>query len=572
MPGIDDRVAGGLWLQRRAGRNTQEQEHCQDSHVVHAGFGNDVVSIAGGEVYIDGGAGQDVLSANGVEVGIAVSLHTGAEPGSETNFVSGGGTPVTSYVRLAVAQDADRAGSSGIGRSLGVTPIAVSGPSDGATQQQTRFVNFEDVIGGNGDDTITGNEVDNALLGGAGNDIIDGGAGNDVVNGGTGDDTLKGGAGRDILLGGSGNDVLVGLDPEDEIDGGPGVDTLDLSGDASDWTIKLTLGSSAHGVIANVEGLLTGDGAEGNDTLDGLQGDDLLYGGAGSDSLRGGSGSDLLDGGTGSDALRGEAGNDVLSMAVTTGTARPGHDVLDGGGHDAGTAGDVVSFNAQPADFGVQADLATGAADARIIGDRLASLSGTESLVGTDLDDRLFGDGADNLLVGEAGDDLILGRDGNDALLGDAGDDTLLGGGGDDYLAGGDGWNVLSGGAGDDTLLLDGGQNRIFGCAGHDVVEVQTVIVRETDAEGRVIREVTSDFDIIEENGTLTVLHYAERGGVLTELGRAEFGADVETICIFDPIPSDQAATQGFDSSDRRVAQDIDVATLPNELKPRCRM
>ncbi|MEB3418760.1 calcium-binding protein [Salipiger marinus] len=410
MPGIDDRVAGGLWLQRRAGRNTQEQEHCQDSHVVHAGFGNDVVSIAGGEVYIDGGAGQDVLSANGVEVGIAVSLHTGAEPGSETNFVSGGGTPVTSYVRLAVAQDADRAGSSGIGRSLGVTPIAVSGPSDGATQQQTRFVNFEDVIGGNGDDTITGNEVDNALLGDAGNDSIDGGAGNDLVNGGTGDDTLKGGAGRDILLGGSGNDVLVGLDPEDKIDGGAGVDTLDLSGDASDWTIKLTLGSSAHGVIANVEGLLTGDGAEGNDTLDGLQGDDLLYGGAGSDSLRGGSGSDLLDGGTGSDALRGEAGNDVLSMAVTTGTARPGHDVLDGGGHDAGTAGDVVSFNAQPADFGVQADLATGAAD--------ASLSGTEGLVGTDLDDRLFGDGADNLLVWGTGDDLILGRDGNDALLG----------------------------------------------------------------------------------------------------------------------------------------------------------
>ncbi|SDI47870.1 calcium-binding protein [Salipiger marinus] len=514
--------------------------------MVRAGFGNDMVSIAGGEVYIDGGAGQDVLSANGVEVGIAVSLHTGAEPGSETNFVSGGATPVTSYARLAVAQDADRVGSSGIGRSLGVTPIAVSGPSDGATQQGTGFVNFEDVIGGNGDDTITGNEVDNALLGDAGNDSIDGGAGNDVVNGGTGDDTLKGGAGRDILLGGSGNDVLVGLDPEDEIDGGAGVDTLDLSGEVSDRTIDMTLGGSAHGVIANVEGLLTGDGAEGNDTLDGLQGDDLLYGGAGSDSLRG------------------EAGNDVLSTAVTTGPARPGHDVLDGGGHDAGTAGDVVSFNAQPADFGVQADLATGAAD--------ASLSGTEGLVGTDLDDRLFGDGADNLLDGEAGDDLILGRDGNDALLGDAGGDTLMGGGGDDYLAGGDGRNVLSGGAGDDTFLLDGGQNRIFGCAGQDVVEVQKVIVQETDAKGRVIREVTSDFDIIEENGTLTVLHYAERGGVLTELGRAEFGADVETICIFDPIPSDQAATQGFDSRDRRVAQDIDVATLPNELKPRGRM
>lgn len=43
-------------------------------------------------------------------------------------------------------------------------------------------VTIENAIGGNSNDTITGNEADNQLTGGEGNDTIDGGAGQDIVN------------------------------------------------------------------------------------------------------------------------------------------------------------------------------------------------------------------------------------------------------------------------------------------------------------------------------------------------------------------------------------------------------
>jgi len=51
-----------------------------------------------------------------------------------------------------------------------------------------RGVVIENAIGGNGDDTITGNAVANRLEGGAGNDILDGGAGADTMIGGAGND------------------------------------------------------------------------------------------------------------------------------------------------------------------------------------------------------------------------------------------------------------------------------------------------------------------------------------------------------------------------------------------------
>jgi len=59
-------------------------------------------------------------------------------------------------------------------------------------------VTIENATGGNGPDTIIGNDVSNVLIGGAGNDVIDGGLGNDTLIGGTGNDTLWGGLGIDI--------------------------------------------------------------------------------------------------------------------------------------------------------------------------------------------------------------------------------------------------------------------------------------------------------------------------------------------------------------------------------------
>jgi Ca2+-binding RTX toxin-like protein len=62
-----------------------------------------------------------------------------------------------------------------------------------------KVVNFDDVIGTNGNDSITGDVQNNVLKGGKGQDSI---------SGGDGDDLISGGADKDILTGGIGNDLF----------------------------------------------------------------------------------------------------------------------------------------------------------------------------------------------------------------------------------------------------------------------------------------------------------------------------------------------------------------------------
>nr|WP_281277327.1 calcium-binding protein [Hankyongella ginsenosidimutans] len=66
----------------------------------------------------------------------------------------------------------------------------------------SRFLNFENVMAGDGGAVLTGTAAANRLEGGAGDDTLSGGAGNDK---------LFGRDGYDILSGGSGNDTLEGV-------------------------------------------------------------------------------------------------------------------------------------------------------------------------------------------------------------------------------------------------------------------------------------------------------------------------------------------------------------------------
>jgi subtilisin-like proprotein convertase family protein len=70
---------------------------------------------------------------------------------------------------------------------------------------------IENVHGGDGNDTISGNAAGNTLHGGRGDDTLSGGAGDDELHGGLGRDTLYGGAGHDqfwIDRPGGGADLL----------------------------------------------------------------------------------------------------------------------------------------------------------------------------------------------------------------------------------------------------------------------------------------------------------------------------------------------------------------------------
>ncbi|WID99328.1 hypothetical protein QO058_14470 [Bosea vestrisii] len=156
------------------------------------------------------------------------------------------------------------------------------------------------VEGGAGRDTVHGGSGDDHVFAGADNDLIHGEAGadrlfgqggNDVINAGAGDDAAFGGAGNDLFVGevGDGNDTYYG----DEIDGGNGVDTLDLSAISANLTVDLGNGMLGRGsavsspsgsdTLWHIENVATGSG---NDTITAGHAVNVMEGGAGDDVFR----------------------------------------------------------------------------------------------------------------------------------------------------------------------------------------------------------------------------------------------------------------------------------------------
>ncbi len=181
------------------------------------------------------------------------------------------------------------------------------------------------VRGGLGNDEIFGQDGDDELDGHGGNDHIEGGAGNDYLMGGTdivyddavrnagfydrdtllggdGDDTLSGGLDVNVLEGGDGDDLLNGSGSRDSLDGGAGNDTLrgwgnaDLlqGGDGDDLLEGDSFDHPTRGGEDN-GGPDTLEGGAGNDSMFGFFGNDLFRGGAGADDMHGGDDEDTVE-------------------------------------------------------------------------------------------------------------------------------------------------------------------------------------------------------------------------------------------------------------------------------------
>jgi Ca2+-binding RTX toxin-like protein len=144
-------------------------------------------------------------------------------------------------------------------------PIKVGNPVlEGTTETTNTSPGILNLVGTDDSDT---------LIGGSGNDFISGRKASDSLDGGLGNDSIYGGKGLDTLTGGSGDDILFGGRGADSLDGGAGNDSL--------------------------------YGGKANDTLLGGLGDDFLSGENGDDFLTGGSGNDrfLLNPDSGSDTI-----------------------------------------------------------------------------------------------------------------------------------------------------------------------------------------------------------------------------------------------------------------------------
>lgn len=142
--------------------------------------------------YLNGDDGNDLLKAVGQS--------------QADTFVGGPGTDTVSYAGVS---------------------FPVVGSLDGVANDGNFVVDWiqsdvEGVIGGNGNDTLTGQSSSlaamSSLTGGPGNDTLSSAGGNTTMRGGDGTDTLNGGAGIDWLYGDAGIDTLDGKGNDDILD------------------------------------------------------------------------------------------------------------------------------------------------------------------------------------------------------------------------------------------------------------------------------------------------------------------------------------------------------------------
>lgn len=312
------------------------------------------------------------------------------------------------------------------------------------------------VVGGDGDDVLTGTPDNDTLLGGAGNDSLDGLAGDDRLEGGAGDDRLNGGAGNDSLDGGSGDDAIFG--------------------------------------------------GSGDDFAQGGSGDDVLAGGLGDDTLDGGAGDDRVNGDGGSDLLRGGTGDDVLVIDDYGDFTDERDDGIDGGGIDTlevtdGYRDSLAARLPGAAPDGLATFVMGGTIGRKLPDDAHDFLQQVDGEIENlhfvgDASHDAVGGSDDNEIFGNAGDNRIWGDAGEDRLAGGAGDDELFGGDGDDILGGEDGEDFLYGDGGDDLYLVglsDSAVDTVFDHEGNNRIKVE-------GSEGNLL-------DARMENGDLVLSH-----------------------------------------------------------------
>lgn len=308
----------------------------------YGGSGDDKFQIGLGDSIIDGGNGFDTLIfSTGLDVTVDLRITTAQATGTGSNTLS----------------------------------------------------NVDGLVGGFGNDILTGNNDGNSLAGGVGVDTLDGGLGNDTLDGGShgtagldvarysgsagavvslalqgqaqntigyGTDTLvgiealEGGAGDDRFTGDNGANRLVGNAGSDTLEGGGGNDTLDGGTQNSGGLDVARYTGSARAVVSlALQGQAQNTTGYGADTLIGIEG---LEGGSGADEFIGDDTANRLAGNDGNDTLMGGKGNDTL---------------------EGGSGANVARFTGQFSDY----DISAGAGGRLIVHDRIADRDGDDTLI-----------------------------------------------------------------------------------------------------------------------------------------------------------------------------------------------
>lgn len=196
-----------------------------------------------GRLTFNGGGGFDELSllASGGE-DLVTSTATAITIDTPTNLaIVTIGTGVESLKLLALG------GGDNIDLDLNVAGLQKSvDAGDGDDIVNMAGTIDATILGGAGDDFLTGSPDFDSIDGGSGNDFIFGLAGNDDLYGGEGSDLIVGGVGADRMYGQTGADTLVWNpgDGNDLFEGGEGTDILQFVGAAGVDTFTMTANGS----------------------------------------------------------------------------------------------------------------------------------------------------------------------------------------------------------------------------------------------------------------------------------------------------------------------------------------
>lgn len=229
----------------------------------------------------------------------------------------------------------------------------------------------DELYGGNGTDKMFGGRGDDLMFGDDGDDYLIGETGNDKIHGGSENDTIIGSEGDDEMFGDDGNDTFIAFanDGNDHVDGGTGMDMLDLSATTASATIDLSTGTAESADIGS-------DKISGMEIVSGGHGDDLFIGDAQSNTFYGNEGNDRFVAGD----------ND-------------GDDAYDGGdGFD--------TYDASRATESVTIDLLHNTASGTEIGSDAVTL--IEAAIGGSGDDVLVAGSSASVLQGGLGDDYFV--------------------------------------------------------------------------------------------------------------------------------------------------------------------
>lgn len=231
------------------------------------------ITINNGSVLITGTNGSDTI-AGGVDPADSSDdyflIQTYGQPTVEQYY------PISAVTGLTIDCD-----------PIGSTPPGAD--DDLVNLGGDNFGFAETVNGGNGSDTIIGQQGPNQINTGIGSNhnIVYGSIGNDTLTSYGSDDTLRSGGGTDTIQAGSGNNVLVGGKDGSDLIAGIGWDTLRAGRGNS--TLIGGQGASAGTLML---------GGFGNDYLDGVgSSNDTMIAGSGLETLLAGTGIYFMDAG-----------------------------------------------------------------------------------------------------------------------------------------------------------------------------------------------------------------------------------------------------------------------------------